>query len=145
MGFYGFILVFVGGGLGSALRHGTNLLALRLVGSAYPLGTLAINVLGAFVMGVVPLVLSSGAGSEMRSAMGVAVFAGMIGVTAFGLFLTPVFYVLLRRLTGNRTLKLHGEVVHTEAFAPAGDLAVHGSGSGGGAHPQPAAPRGMNE
>ena len=53
MGFYGFILVFVGGGLGSALRHGTNLLALRLVGSAYPLGTLAINVLGAFVMGVV--------------------------------------------------------------------------------------------
>src|SRR5256885_3463893 len=53
MGFYGFILVFVGGGLGSALRHGANLLALRLVGSAYPLGTLAINVLGAFVMGVV--------------------------------------------------------------------------------------------
>ena len=53
MGIYGFILVFVGGGLGSALRHGSNLLALRLVGSAYPLGTLAINVLGAFVMGVV--------------------------------------------------------------------------------------------
>jgi fluoride exporter len=50
MGIYGFILVFVGGGLGSALRHGSNLLALRLVGSAYPLGTLAINVLGAFVM-----------------------------------------------------------------------------------------------
>jgi multidrug efflux system outer membrane protein len=50
----------------------------------------------AFVMGVLPLVLSTGAGSEMRQAMGVAVFAGMIGVTAFGLFLTPVFYVLLR-------------------------------------------------
>ena len=47
MGIYGFILVFVGGGLGSALRHGSNLLALRLVGSAYPLGTLAINMLGA--------------------------------------------------------------------------------------------------
>jgi multidrug efflux pump len=63
----------------------------------------------AFVMGVVPLVFSTGAGAEMRHAMGVAVFAGMIGVTAFGLFLTPVFYVLLRGLTGNRPLKQHGQ------------------------------------
>lgn len=62
----------------------------------------------AFVMGVLPLVLSTGAGAEMRKAMGIAVFAGMIGVTAFGLFLTPVFYVLLRRLTGNRALVQHG-------------------------------------
>jgi multidrug efflux pump len=52
----------------------------------------------AFIAGVVPLVLSTGAGAEMRHAMGVAVFAGMIGVTSFGLFLTPVFYVLLRSL-----------------------------------------------
>ena len=52
----------------------------------------------AFIMGVLPLVFSSGAGSEMRHAMGVAVFAGMLGVTLFGLFLTPVFYVLLRKL-----------------------------------------------
>jgi multidrug efflux pump len=51
----------------------------------------------AFIMGVLPLVYSSGAGSEMRHAMGVAVFAGMLGVTFFGLFLTPVFYVLLRQ------------------------------------------------
>ena len=50
----------------------------------------------AFIMGVFPLVTSVGAGAEMRQAMGVAVFAGMIGVTLFGLFLTPVFYVLLR-------------------------------------------------
>jgi multidrug efflux pump len=50
----------------------------------------------AFIMGVVPLVFSSGAGSEMRHAMGVAVFSGMLGVTFFGLFLTPMFYVLLR-------------------------------------------------
>jgi multidrug efflux pump len=50
----------------------------------------------AFIAGVVPLVLSSGAGAEMRHAMGIAVFSGMIGVTAFGLLLTPVFYVLLR-------------------------------------------------
>ena len=50
----------------------------------------------AFIMGVLPLVFSSGAGAEMRHAMGVAVFAGMLGVTFFGLFLTPLFYVLLR-------------------------------------------------
>jgi len=59
----------------------------------------------AFVMGVLPLVYSTGAGSEMRRAMGVAVFSGMIGVTLFGIFLTPLFYVLLRRLSGNRPLK----------------------------------------
>ncbi|MGG6897386.1 MULTISPECIES: efflux RND transporter permease subunit [Rhizobium] len=61
----------------------------------------------AFIMGVVPLVTSTGAGAEMRAAMGVAVFAGMIGVTFFGIFMTPVFYVLIRSLTGNRPLKQH--------------------------------------
>ena len=61
----------------------------------------------AFIMGVLPLVHSTGAGAEMRHAMGVAVFAGMIGVTLFGIFLTPVFYVLLRQLTGNRPFKVH--------------------------------------
>ncbi|MES3011205.1 MAG: multidrug efflux RND transporter permease subunit [Pseudomonadota bacterium] len=50
----------------------------------------------AFCAGVVPLILGSGAGSEMRRAMGIAVFSGMVGVTLFGIFLTPVFYVLLR-------------------------------------------------
>ncbi|CAO3410411.1 efflux RND transporter permease subunit [Azospirillum largimobile] len=60
----------------------------------------------AFIMGVVPLVTSTGAGSEMRHAMGVAVFAGMIGVTLFGLVLTPVFYVLLRRLAGAKAERL---------------------------------------
>jgi len=99
----------------------------------------------AFVMGVLPLVLSIGAGSEMRRAMGVAVFAGMIGVTAFGLFLTPVFYVLLRALTGNRPLKLHGEVPHGEGFTPAGDLAGVHAGGGAGARPLPAAARGHDE
>jgi multidrug efflux pump len=64
----------------------------------------------AFIMGVLPLAFSVGAGAEMRQAMGIAVFAGMIGVTAFGIFLTPVFYVLLRALSGNRRLKRHGEV-----------------------------------
>jgi multidrug efflux pump len=50
----------------------------------------------AFCAGVLPLIFGSGAGSEMRQAMGVAVFSGMLGVTLFGIFLTPVFYVLLR-------------------------------------------------
>ncbi|MPS48706.1 efflux RND transporter permease subunit [Methylobacillus sp.] len=64
----------------------------------------------AFIMGVVPLVASSGAGSEMRYAMGIAVFFGMLGVTLFGLFLTPVFYVLLRKLSGGR--RLHSATKH---------------------------------
>jgi multidrug efflux pump len=59
----------------------------------------------AFIAGVLPLVFSTGAGSEMRHAMGVAVFSGMIGVTAFGLFLTPVFYVLLRLLVTRKDRK----------------------------------------
>ena len=49
-------------------------------------------------MGVLPLVIATGAGAEMRRAMGIAVFSGMIGVTVFGLFLTPVFYVIVQRL-----------------------------------------------
>lgn len=65
----------------------------------------------AFIMGVVPLVISHGAGAEMRHAIGVAVFSGMLGVTFFGIILTPVFYVLLRK------------------------LAVFFSGPGGKAHP----------
>jgi multidrug efflux pump len=56
----------------------------------------------AFVMGVVPLVMATGAGAEMRHAIGIAVFSGMLGVTFFGLFLTPVFYVLLRALVKRR-------------------------------------------
>jgi multidrug efflux pump len=53
----------------------------------------------AFIMGVVPLVTSTGAGAEMRHAMGIAVFSGMLGVTLFGLLLTPLFYVLVRKLS----------------------------------------------
>jgi multidrug efflux pump len=56
----------------------------------------------AFVMGVIPLVTSTGAGSEMRRAMGVAVFSGMLGVTFFGLLLTPVFYLVIRHAVRKR-------------------------------------------
>jgi multidrug efflux pump len=82
----------------------------------------------AFIAGVVPLVLSTGAGSEMRSAMGVAVFSGMIGVTIFGLMLTPVFYVALRMLAE----RISGK--------PAA-----GQGGGVDARPLPAAQRGHVE
>jgi len=88
----------------------------------------------AFIMGVLPLAHSVGAGAEMRQAMGIAVFAGMIGVTAFGIFLTPVFYVLLRALSGNRPLKHHGEIPHdAAAFA------------GGGIQASPASPVNRHE
>ncbi|MVA22931.1 efflux RND transporter permease subunit [Agrobacterium vitis] len=66
----------------------------------------------AFIMGVVPLVTSTGAGAEMRAAMGIAVFSGMIGVTFFGIFMTPVFYVLIRKLAGNRPLVQHNHDDH---------------------------------
>jgi multidrug efflux pump len=59
----------------------------------------------AFCAGVLPLIFGSGAGSEMRRAMGIAVFSGMVGVTTFGIFLTPVFYALLRKGTEGRRAK----------------------------------------
>ena len=56
----------------------------------------------AFILGVLPLTIATGPGAEMRQALGTAVFAGMLGVTFFGLFLTPVFYVTLRALVERR-------------------------------------------
>ena len=78
----------------------------------------------AFIAGVVPLVLSTGAGAEMRNAMGVAVFAGMLGVTVFGLLLTPVFYRVVRRLgaavrRGNEPAPAAATVSHEQIGATA--------------------------
>jgi multidrug efflux pump subunit AcrB len=56
----------------------------------------------AFIFGVLPLVLATGAGAEMRQALGTAVFFGMLGVTLFGLLFTPVFYVLVRAMAGGK-------------------------------------------
>jgi HAE1 family hydrophobic/amphiphilic exporter-1 len=56
----------------------------------------------AFILGVVPLVRASGPGAEMRQVLGTTVFSGMLGVTFFGLFLTPVFYVVLRGFGARR-------------------------------------------
>jgi multidrug efflux pump len=71
----------------------------------------------AFCAGVVPLIISTGAGSEMRRAMGIAVFSGMLGVTSFGIFLTPVFYMLLRLSTARR--RKHAAQVRAECDASA--------------------------
>ena len=68
----------------------------------------------AFIMGVIPLATSTGAGAEMRRDMGVAVFSGMLGVTFFGLFLTPVFYVLIRKLATRNKKQIVNEGVHHE-------------------------------
>ncbi|MGI4838945.1 MAG: efflux RND transporter permease subunit [Janthinobacterium lividum] len=71
----------------------------------------------AFIMGVVPLVISTGAGAEMRHAMGVAVFSGMLGVTFFGLLLTPVFFVLIRRYVERAQARKAARTEHTRALA----------------------------
>ncbi len=59
----------------------------------------------AFILGVVPLVIATGAGAEMRQVLGTAVFSGMIGVTIFGIFLTPVFFSVIEKLTGRGNKK----------------------------------------
>ncbi len=60
----------------------------------------------AFILGVLPLMLARGAGAEMRQSLGTAVFSGMLGVTFFGLFLTPVFYVVIRRFASRKRTAL---------------------------------------
>ena len=58
----------------------------------------------AFILGVLPLLVATGAGAEMRQALGTVVFYGMIGVTVFGLFVTPVFYTVIRNITGDKPI-----------------------------------------
>jgi hydrophobe/amphiphile efflux-1 (HAE1) family protein len=63
----------------------------------------------AFIFGVLPLLIATGAGAEMRQALGTVVFFGMIGVTFFGLFLTPVFYTVIRKLGGDKPIIAPGK------------------------------------
>ncbi|MBE2321267.1 efflux RND transporter permease subunit, partial [Solirubrobacter sp. CPCC 204708] len=63
----------------------------------------------AFIAGTIPLVVSTGAGAEVRSVMGITVFAGMLGTTVFGLLLTPVFYVAMRKLSGRALVSHEGD------------------------------------
>ena len=84
----------------------------------------------AFILGVVPLVVAKGAGAEMRVALGVAVFSGMLGVTFFGLFFTPVFYVVIRWFTGRKhtATKAPGSEDKTAALATIDGPSVPKSG-----------------
>jgi hydrophobe/amphiphile efflux-1 (HAE1) family protein len=79
----------------------------------------------AFILGVVPMVLATGAGAEMRHALGTVVFWGMIGVTVFGIFFTPVFYVVIRQLVGGRLSAFHGPHAKLEGrqTCPSTDMA----------------------
>ena len=73
----------------------------------------------AFTLGVIPLYVATGAGAELRVALGTAVFWGMIGVTIFGLIFTPVFYVVIRRFFGAKTKAAAGAVIAGPALQPA--------------------------
>jgi multidrug efflux pump len=68
----------------------------------------------AFILGVVPLLLGSGAGAEMRFALGIAVFSGMLGVTFFGVFFTPVFYAVIQTIIGRREARKAEPAAHEE-------------------------------
>src|ERR1700721_2566461 len=82
----------------------------------------------AFIFGVVPLVIATGAGAEMRQALGTVVFFGMIGVTFFGVFLTPVFYTVIRRVTGHRPVPAERPFRSVPASASDRDRLAVGSG-----------------
>ncbi len=111
----------------------------------------------AFILGVVPLVFSEGAGAEMRKTLGTAVFSGMLGVTLFGIFLTPVFYFVIQWVSDIRAARRKVEEVEDDSpseengdgehssselvvvGAPAhghtsGNGAVHGSSHGAAVH-----------
>ena len=73
----------------------------------------------AFIFGVIPLAIATGPGAEMRQSLGTAVSFGMLGVTFFGLFFTPVFYVVMRRLPGRlRKLRLGRKRRPSDPAAP---------------------------
>jgi multidrug efflux pump len=72
----------------------------------------------AFILGVVPLVIASGAGAEMRRTLGVAVFSGMLGVTLFGIFLTPVFFYVIQWFSGDKKAKKHPAVADESHTLP---------------------------
>jgi Cu/Ag efflux pump CusA len=83
----------------------------------------------AFILGVFPLVIAHGAGAEMRRTLGVAVFSGMLGVTLFGIFLTPVFYYVVMRLVGTTA------AAPRPALEPSGDGVLVGAAPKGEVRP----------
>ncbi|HEX5472464.1 MAG TPA: efflux RND transporter permease subunit, partial [Lacipirellulaceae bacterium] len=84
----------------------------------------------AFILGVVPLVLATGAGAEMRQTLGIAVFSGMLGVTAFGIFFTPVFYSVVRWFSESKSATSSGELTGTSKPVSANDPLETSDGNG---------------
>jgi len=78
----------------------------------------------AFILGVVPLVIAEGAGAEMRRTLGTAVFAGMLGVTLFGVFLTPVFFYVIQAFTDWRASRRGLETITPQPSGPSTNGAV---------------------
>jgi multidrug efflux pump len=95
----------------------------------------------AFILGVVPLVLATGAGAEMRRTLGIAVFSGMLGVTAFGIFFTPVFYSVIRKFTERKATTTvpapHGPLVTAAAANGEAEVAADGHAVKPDRSPQP--------
>jgi multidrug efflux pump subunit AcrB len=89
----------------------------------------------AFILGVVPLVISVGAGAEMRRTLGTAVFSGMLGVTLFGIFLTPVFYYVIQWFSDRRqhAVETHDQVNNLDQDN--GHVAANGNGNGAAVEP----------
>ncbi len=84
----------------------------------------------AFILGVVPLMISAGAGAEMRQTLGTAVFSGMLGVTLFGIFLTPVFYYVIQWVSDKRAASRPQEPEEAEGAEPKPEADSHGDGNG---------------
>ena len=76
----------------------------------------------AFILGVVPLVLAEGAGAEMRHTLGTAVFSGMLGVTLFGIFLTPVFYYVIQWVSDLRSARVERLAAQERGTAMTNDI-----------------------
>jgi multidrug efflux pump subunit AcrB len=98
----------------------------------------------AFILGVVPLMISQGAGAEMRQTLGTAVFSGMLGVTLFGIFLTPVFYWVIQWFSDLRMAARDTDAVEDEAHTRGGRDG-DGNGNGTPAHGEPAHTKGHGQ
>jgi multidrug efflux pump subunit AcrB len=91
----------------------------------------------AFILGVVPLMVAKGAGAEMRVGLGVAVFSGMLGVTVFGLFFTPVFYTIIRRFSAKKATAVPAPVHVEESAIVKARVVEHGKETAIQAGPTP--------
>jgi fluoride exporter len=106
------LIVFLGAGIGGALRHGTNVAAARLIGSGFPWGTLAVNILGSFVMGVLAGYLAFKAGAEWTQHARLFLATGVLGgYTTFSAFSLDVLLLWERGQTVAASIYVAASVV----------------------------------